>query len=114
MSCSRRARSASVTRGIKSRTAITSSASRTWYASISSCGVSDRTSARRRGRIVISPSADRRPMASLMRATAYRQFLGQRHLGQLGAGQEVISQDLVAQMLVDPLRQRQIVERYRH
>ena len=66
MSWSSRARSASVTRGIKSRTAITSSASRTWYASISSCGVSDRTSARRRGRIVISPSAARRPMASLM------------------------------------------------
>jgi len=47
-------------------------------------------------------------------AAAYRKLLGQCHLGQFGAGLEVISQDLVAQVLIDPLRQRQVVERHRH
>ena len=59
-----RATSSPVSCGTARRTAIVSSASRTWYASMNSSLESARTTAPRRGRIVTSPSVASRPSAS--------------------------------------------------
>ncbi len=48
------------------------------------------------------------------RAAAYLEHLGERHLRKLCSGGEPLGQDLFAQVLIDPLRQCQVVERLRH